>query len=294
MQQQQRAVRLYSALRGALGGAGCSSEVLANVAKGHSHLWLSSSKAPAWQQALRLGTAQQQAGISSSSKSAAAWYGLAARRLLSTAVADAGAVAAKGSSSTASAAVKVVSPSIALSKGLPNSARKQLAWWLGGCSAWVFSMVVLGGVTRLTRSGLSMTDWKFTGERPPITQEEWLAEFAKYQQSPEFRLAHSHMSVEDFKFIYYMEWAHRMWGRILGLAFAVPATYFAARGYINGPLGKRLGICFLMGGAQGLVGWWMVRSGLQVGDDGKLQLLLSKSVDHSEQCAVWLVKCMVL
>lgn len=103
------------------------------------------------------------------------------------------------------------------------------------------------------------------GERPPLTQEEWLAEFAKYQQSPEFRLAHSHMNVEDFKFIYFMEWAHRMWGRILGVAFAVPASYFAARGFINGPLGRRLGICFLMGGAQGLVGWWMVRSGLEVG-----------------------------
>eukprot|EP00878_Enallax_costatus_P041846 GHUV01048747.1.p1 GENE.GHUV01048747.1~~GHUV01048747.1.p1 ORF type:complete len:160 (+),score=37.33 GHUV01048747.1:128-607(+) len=157
-------------------------------------------------------------------------------------------------------------------------------------SSRVFQLLVAA----LAALVLALTPYAITGERPPITQEEWLAEFAKYQQSPEFRLAHSHMSVEDFKFIYYMEWAHRMWGRILGLAFAVPATYFAARGYINGPLGKRLGICFLMGGAQGLVGWWMVRSGLQVGDDGKLQLLLSKSVDHSEQCAVWLVKCMVL
>jgi cytochrome c oxidase assembly protein subunit 15 len=97
-----------------------------------------------------------------------------------------------------------------------------------------------------------------------MTQADWEAEFAKYQASPEFRLLHSNMTVEDFKFIFWMEYGHRMWGRALGFVFALPAAYFAARGMINAALAKRLGLLFFMGGTQGLVGWWMVRSGLQV------------------------------
>jgi len=136
-------------------------------------------------------------------------------------------------------------------------------WWLGGSAAWVYSMVVLGGVTRLTRSGLSMTDWKFTGEQRPQTEEEWEAEFAKYKESPEFKKVHSRMKLDEFKFIYWMEYAHRMWGRLLGVGFVVPGAYFLARRYITGAMAKRLGLLFFMGGTQGLVGWWMVRSGLQ-------------------------------
>ena len=135
--------------------------------------------------------------------------------------------------------------------------------WLGGCSAWVFSMVVVGGVTRLTRSGLSMTDWKFTGERYPRSPEEWEAEFAKYRRSPEFKRVNSRMTVEEFKNIFFMEWAHRMWGRTLGVAFAVPCAYFVARGALPRPLLRRLGLIFAAGGCQGLVGWWMVKSGLE-------------------------------
>ncbi|KAF5843190.1 cytochrome oxidase assembly protein-domain-containing protein, partial [Dunaliella salina] len=150
----------------------------------------------------------------------------------------------------------------ALAAGVPNHLRRQLAWWMGGTAAWVYTMVVLGGVTRLTRSGLSMTDWKFTGERPPLTDEHWQEEFAKYKLSPEFKKLHPNMTLEDFKFIFWMEYAHRMWGRLLGIAFVLPAMYFAARGAINQALAKRLGLLFTMGGTQGLVGWWMVRSGL--------------------------------
>ena len=95
------------------------------------------------------------------------------------------------------------------------AAQRAVGAWLFGGAAWVFSMVVLGGVTRLTRSGLSMTDWKFTGEAAPRTPEEWDAEFAKYQQSPEFQKVNRHMTVEEFKFIFLMEYAHRMWGRVL-------------------------------------------------------------------------------
>jgi cytochrome c oxidase assembly protein subunit 15 len=146
---------------------------------------------------------------------------------------------------------------------MSSGARKAVGWWLAGSAGWVFSMVVLGGVTRLTRSGLSMTEWKFTGERPPWSQADWEAEFAKYKASPEYRKINRGMSLEEFKFIYWMEYAHRMWGRILGLVFAGPAVYFAAKGYINKPLAKRLGLLFAMGGGQGLVGWWMVKSGLE-------------------------------
>jgi len=138
-----------------------------------------------------------------------------------------------------------------------------VATWLGLGSGWVFALVVLGGVTRLTRSGLSMTEWKFTGERPPINADDWEAEFEKYRASPEFKQVHSTMTIEEFKFIYWMEYGHRMWARALGVVFAVPAAYFALRGYVNGALAKRLGLLFLMGGSQGLVGWWMVRSGLR-------------------------------
>lgn len=111
-----------------------------------------------------------------------------------------------------------------------------------------------------------MTDWKFTGERPPLSAADWDAEFAKYRASPEFHKLNSTMTVEEFKFIYWMEYAHRMWGRALGLVFAVPAAYFAARGFIQRPLAARLSLLFVMGGTQGLVGWWMVRSGLRESD----------------------------
>ncbi|XP_039801179.1 cytochrome c oxidase assembly protein COX15-like isoform X1 [Panicum virgatum] len=135
--------------------------------------------------------------------------------------------------------------------------------WLFGCAARVFSLVVLGGITRLTRSGLSMTDWKFTGEIPPMSDEAWLVEFEKYKQSPEYKRVNKGMSLEDFKFIYWMEYAHRMWGRALGFVFAGPFAYFIAKGYVTRHLGLRLSALFALGGAQGLIGWWMVKSGLE-------------------------------
>lgn len=95
-------------------------------------------------------------------------------------------------------------------------------------------------------------------------QEDWQAEFAKYQLSPEFQRVNRSMTLDEFKFIYWMEYAHRMWGRLLGVVFAAPAVYFAARGALSGPLKWQLGLLFLLGGCQGLVGWWMVKSGLEV------------------------------
>lgn len=177
---------------------------------------------------------------------------------------------AAAAASTASAAV-VLSGGEALTLGLSDSARKQLMWWMWGTAAWVYTMVVIGGITRLTRSGLSMTEWKFGGERPPTTQEHWQEEFDKYRASPEFKHIHSSMTLEEFKFIFWMEYGHRMWGRMLGVAFLVPGAYFTARGYINAALAKRLGLLFFMGGTQGLVGWWMVRSGLKEPSEEWLQ-----------------------
>ncbi len=144
-----------------------------------------------------------------------------------------------------------------------DRAVRQVAWWLGGGCAWVFSMVVLGGMTRLTRSGLSMTDWKFEYEHPPLTDEDWEAEFEKYKQSPEYKKANLGMTVDEYKFIYWMEYGHRMWGRVLGLYFVGPLAYFASRGYITSALAKRLGVFFVLGAAQGMIGWWMVKSGLE-------------------------------
>ncbi|KAL6780108.1 COX15 [Auxenochlorella protothecoides x Auxenochlorella symbiontica] len=151
----------------------------------------------------------------------------------------------------------------ALTAGLSAAQRRWLALWLGGCSAWVAVLVVLGGVTRLTRSGLSMTDWKFGGERAPSGDAEWEAEFARYAASPEFRRVNSRMTLDEFKAIYWMEFAHRYWGRGLGLLFAGPALAFAAGRAVTTPLARRLALLFAMGGTQGLVGWWMVRSGLE-------------------------------
>jgi len=138
-----------------------------------------------------------------------------------------------------------------------------VATWLFGTSALVAGMVSVGGITRLTRSGLSMTDWKPLGGLPPMTLAEWQAEFERYKQFPEFQ-QRSSMTLEEFKFIYYWEWGHRMLGRFIGLAFALPLGYFVARGRLPSGLGPRLGMLFAMGGTQGLVGWWMVKSGLEV------------------------------
>ena len=136
--------------------------------------------------------------------------------------------------------------------------------WILGCGVTVFGMVVLGGVTRLTHSGLSMTEWRLQGTRPPMSPEDWEEEFAKYRKSPEFYMLRPDMTLEEFKPIFWYEYAHRMLGRTLGVLFVVPAAYFTARGYICRPLAPRLGVLFAMGGMQGLIGWWMVKSGLQV------------------------------
>jgi len=138
-----------------------------------------------------------------------------------------------------------------------------LATWLLVCCALVYAMIVLGGVTRLTGSGLSMVDWRpITGVLPPMNAEQWQATFEMYQQTPEFQKVNSHMSVEDFKGIFWLEYLHRLLGRAIGIVFLVPFLVFLLTGAIGKAEVPRYGLMFLLGGLQGLLGWYMVKSGL--------------------------------
>lgn len=140
---------------------------------------------------------------------------------------------------------------------------KGVAYWLLFCGVSVFGIVLLGGLTRLTESGLSITEWKpITGALPPRSQADWEKEFALYQQSPEFKELNSDMDLDDYKFIYYMEWAHRLWGRAIGLLVVAPGLYFVLRGKTSPQTNRWLvGITALLG-LQGFIGWWMVYSGI--------------------------------
>ncbi|NVJ98338.1 MAG: COX15/CtaA family protein [Alphaproteobacteria bacterium] len=141
--------------------------------------------------------------------------------------------------------------------------RRAVGFWLLFMAFMVFAMVVVGGATRLTESGLSMVEWRpVTGVLPPIGDEAWNAEFAKYQQSPEFKLKNYDMSVEDFKGIFYWEWGHRLLGRLIGLFFFVPMVWFWAKGRVPAGYKPKLVVLFVLGGLQGLLGWYMVKSGL--------------------------------
>ena len=135
--------------------------------------------------------------------------------------------------------------------------------WLGGCALLVFVMVVLGGVTRLTHSGLSMVEWQpLMGVIPPLTEADWLEVFGKYKSSPEYQQVNFGMSLSEFKSIFYFEYAHRVLGRVIGLAFLVPLLVFWFQKRISRPLGVSLVSVFILGGLQGLLGWYMVQSGL--------------------------------
>jgi heme a synthase len=124
-------------------------------------------------------------------------------------------------------------------------------------------MIVVGGATRLTDSGLSITQWKpVTGAIPPLSAADWQAEFEKYQQIPEYKLQNLGMSLAQFKAIYRWEWGHRLLGRLIGFVVLIPMLVFAARRQIPAWLGKRLLVLLGLGGVQGALGWWMVSSGL--------------------------------
>ena len=135
--------------------------------------------------------------------------------------------------------------------------------WLYAVAALIVAMIVVGGATRLTESGLSITEWKpVTGTLPPLSQADWQIEFEKYKAIPQYEILNKGMGLESFKQIYWWEWGHRLLGRVIGFAFLLPFLYFAVRGVLKGSLlVKCLGL-FVLGGMQGAVGWWMVASGL--------------------------------
>jgi len=139
----------------------------------------------------------------------------------------------------------------------------QVAVWLLAVCVLVYTMVVVGGLTRLTGSGLSMVEWRpATGFIPPMDEADWQALFESYQQFPEFAKVNADMDLAGFKDIFWLEFIHRVLGRLIGLLFLAPFLYFLARRMIPGNLTPKLASLFLLGGLQGLLGWYMVKSGL--------------------------------
>ena len=146
---------------------------------------------------------------------------------------------------------------------LRSDCSKPVAIWLFVVAAFVLAMVAVGGVTRLTGSGLSITEWRpLTGVIPPLSDGAWQAEFDRYRRIPQYVQVNLGMGLNAFKAIYWWEWSHRLLGRLTGLVFFVPLVWFAARRQLPRRLHLRLTAIFILGGLQGLVGWWMVASGL--------------------------------
>lgn len=171
-----------------------------------------------------------------------------------------------------------------------------MIWLLTGC-AMIALMVVIGGITRLTGSGLSITEWDpIMGALPPMDEAAWQAAFDKYKQIPEYQLVNSHMQLADFKEIFFWEWAHRNWGRLMGIVFIVPFLAYWRKGLLNGWLMRRTLWIMLGGGVVASLGWFMVLSGLVDERDANGQLLVS--VSHYRLaihlCAAFTVFCMVL
>lgn len=142
---------------------------------------------------------------------------------------------------------------------------QSIALWLFAVAALIVAMVMVGGITRLTESGLSITAWKpISGIIPPLSDAAWQAEFDHYKQIPQYTQLNRRMTLAGFKGIFFWEYVHRLLGRVIGLAFALPLAWFALRRRIPAGYGARLVAIFALGGLQGAIGWWMVASGLQV------------------------------
>src|SRR5690606_30027941 len=139
--------------------------------------------------------------------------------------------------------------------------------WLLVICALVVAMILVGGATRLTDSGLSITEWDLgKGITPPLTESRWREEFALYQRTVEFQEQNSEMNLAEFQYIYWWEWGHRFLGKVIGVAFALPALFFLFTGRLRGRFRVSLAL-FALGGLQGAIGWWMVTSGLFSGLD---------------------------
>jgi cytochrome c oxidase assembly protein subunit 15 len=156
----------------------------------------------------------------------------------------------------------MATPAAAL-PSVPHPRPRAIALWLLAVAALVFLMVVVGGITRLTESGLSIVRWEpVSGAIPPVGEAAWAAEFAAYKHSPQYQLVNSGMSLADFKSIYFWEYVHRLLGRVIGLAFALPLAWFAWKRAVPRGYGWKLVGILALGGLQGAIGWWMVASGL--------------------------------
>ena len=142
------------------------------------------------------------------------------------------------------------------------AARDPVATWLAVCCLMVAVMVALGGLTRLTGSGLSMVEWNPHHVLPPLNDADWREAFGLYQGSPQYKLVNSHLDLDGFKGIFWLEYVHRLWGRAIGLVFALPLAWFAVRGLLDRALTLRLSALLALGAAQGGLGWFMVASGL--------------------------------
>ena len=154
-------------------------------------------------------------------------------------------------------------PMMAAAVSVPKDRRRWITVWLWTSLISIFAMVVIGGMTRLTESGLSITEWRpLIGALPPITEADWQDLFQLYRQSPEFQKKNFGIDLAEFKTIFWWEYAHRLWGRMIGIIYGVPLVVFWWRGWFGPALARRFLVIFCLGGLQGVVGWWMVASGL--------------------------------
>jgi heme a synthase len=143
-----------------------------------------------------------------------------------------------------------------------SKSQTSVALWLFTCGGMVVVMMLIGAATRLTESGLSMVEWRpLIGGIPPLSETEWGRVFDLYRQTSEYRIQHAGMDLAEFKKIFWWEYIHRLWGRLIGIVFAVPFLWFLFKRAIERPLIPHLVILFFLGGLQGLIGWWMVKSG---------------------------------
>src|ERR1700759_3862641 len=140
---------------------------------------------------------------------------------------------------------------------------RSVRWWLVAVAALIALMVLIGGATRLTEPGLSIVEWKpVTGSLPPLGEAAWTQAFDAYKAIPQYRQMNAGMSLAEFKTIFWWEWSHRLLGRVIGMAYLLPFLWFLWRGAVSDELKRRLWGIFALGGLQGVVGWWMVASGL--------------------------------
>jgi len=190
-----------------------------------------------------------------------------------------------------SMAVAASTQGMALSSSPETRHLSAVRVWLYVLAALVIAMIAVGGATRLTGSGLSITEWKpVTGAIPPLSEQAWLAEFEKYRQIPQYELVNKGMTLSEFKFIYAWEWGHRQLGRLIGLVFFLPLVFFWLRGTIKGRLALTLLGIGALGGLQGAVGWIMVASGLEPGMTAVAPIKLALHLTVASvilACLVW-------